>query len=85
MTDSALYKYGQEDHIFVCIANASVYKTKIFDRRIVKRVVNNNTHIKIEYQVRNTAQDSPSYCWVDEDKCFSVLDINKIMDLDRDL
>jgi|GEM_PF-4825589 len=83
MSDNASYKYDQNDHIFVHIANSSVYKTKIIDRRIIKRVHEDTVFIKIEYQVKNTSKDCPTICWVDEEKCFNINEYNKIINLDN--
>lgn len=85
MSDNASYKYDQNDHIFVHIANSSVYKTIIIDRRTVKRVYEDSVFTTIEYQVRNTSKDCPTLCWVNEEKCFNITDFNKIINLDNGL
>lgn len=81
MSVSASYKYDVKDHIFVQVSNATVYKTQILDRRSFLSV-GETTHIRKEYQVKNTSQDSPKICWVEEEKCFSIHEIMKIISLD---
>lgn len=82
MTLDASYQFDKSDQIFVKIANATVYKTTILDRRSRQYNTCGFTYTIKEYQIKNTSQDSPTICWVNEDRCFSIHDTDKILQLD---
>ncbi len=71
------------DHIFVYVSNAMVYKTIIKDIRIIDCLIEKKYNVKkIEYLVTNNSMDIHKDIWISENRCFAINDIDKILSLD---